>query len=66
MFHLDQLLDRFSMANIDVGIDFSSNLGTLSTISTELLLQIFQHLTVQDLVRFRRCNCIREMWSKES
>jgi hypothetical protein len=58
-FHLDRLLDRmaplFSIDDSTPGAPIRE-LGSLSILPAELLLDIFDNLSIIDLMRFRRCN----------
>jgi hypothetical protein len=56
-FHLDRLLDRMApVFSIDDSTPLIRELGALTILPAELLLDIFEYLSIIDLMRFRRCN----------
>lgn len=56
-FHLDRLLDRMApVFSIDNSTPLIKELGSLTILPAELLLNIFENLSIIDLMRFRRCN----------
>jgi hypothetical protein len=56
-FHLDRLLDRMApFFSIDDSIPPTKELGALTALPAELLLNILEDLSIIDLMRFRRCN----------
>lgn len=55
--YLVRLLDRMSpVSSIDNSTPLTRNFGTLTVLPTELLLDIFEHLSIIDLMRLRRCD----------
>jgi hypothetical protein len=56
-FHLDRLLDRMApIFSIDDSTPLIRELGALTVLPAELLLEIFENLSIINLMRFRLCN----------